>query len=116
MDKDGNGTSAWFKTQRDDNITVIYEGNVSRGYPEGKGAETWSNKIKFEGNFKNGEKDGVGKWIWHDGTIFYGPHKNGQFQGVVRVTPKNGISSYKEYRNGKEIREATEQEYTLGLK
>ncbi len=41
--------------------TDTYEGNFKKGYPNGKGKYTWSDKSYFEGNFRKGKKSGFGK-------------------------------------------------------
>lgn len=83
-----------------------YEGEFSKGVPDGTGTYTWENGSFYEGQFKNGLKDGKGKMVTSDSTItgiwekdhYVGKESKAAYQihstvGVSRYTFKKTVAA-----------------------
>lgn len=68
----------------------IYEGEIKKSFPNGKGKMFYQNGEKYEGNFENGEQKGKGIFIFLDKTIYEGNFENGIFNGEGKMKWKNG--------------------------
>jgi hypothetical protein len=49
--------------------TDQYEGQFSKGLPDGRGTYTWANGTYYDGQWKNGKKDGSGKMVYKDSVV-----------------------------------------------
>ena len=49
--------------------TDHYEGQFSKGMPDGKGTYTWSDGIYYEGQWRDGKREGEGKMVYSDSTV-----------------------------------------------
>ena len=63
-----------------------YEGQFSKGMPDGKGIYKWANGTYFEGQWKNGMKEGFGKMVYPD-SVVTGYWKRDKYQGKISVPP-----------------------------
>ncbi|KAL0226224.1 hypothetical protein P9112_013548 [Eukaryota sp. TZLM1-RC] len=72
----------------------IFEGNLSKGIPSGKGSWFGSDGERFYGEFKNGIRDGLGTCQYADGSVYKGSFFEGVFHGQGELTRPNG-ESYK---------------------
>jgi len=66
--------------------TDHYEGEFSKGLPDGNGKYTWSNGIYYEGHWKDGLRDGEGKMAYGDSTVS-GIWKDDVYVGKKRLPP-----------------------------
>ena len=95
-----NGTGIAVGTDR-------YEGQFSKGLPEGKGTYKWATGESYTGYWIAGKRDGEGEYTFFyngkDSTI-YGTWVNDNFQGPLSKKPfvmsKTGVDRYLIVKNG----------------
>jgi hypothetical protein len=78
--------------------TDSYEGQFSRGMPDGKGTYRWANGTWYEGQWKNGVKEGKGKMVFPD-SVIVGYWKEGNYVGErlpapYKITRSMSVSRY----------------------
>lgn len=67
-----------------------YEGQFSRGLPQGNGIYTWSNGSTYNGEWLEGKRNGSGKMIYHlsdHDSIVSGFWKNDKYVGSELIAP-----------------------------
>lgn len=69
-----------------------YEGQFSRGMPEGNGTYKWANGTSYEGQWKKGLRDGEGKMVYSDSTVT-GIWKEDKYIGKKLLRPYSIITS-----------------------
>jgi hypothetical protein len=92
--KDLNGTLIWNPVPGDDDETVLWQGDIIKGYAGGEGKLTWYFKGKeiswYQGNMKMGKPHGQGKYWFADGGIYEGTWKDGLRHGHGKQWYKDG--------------------------
>jgi hypothetical protein len=69
-----------------------YEGQFTKGMPDGKGIYKWANGTYYDGQFKNGMRDGKGKMVYKDSTV-NGFWKENKYMGEKLIPPYRIIKS-----------------------
>lgn len=69
-----------------------YEGQFSKGKPDGKGTYKWADGTSYEGQWKDGMKDGMGKMIYKD-SVVTGYWKDDIYKGEQLIPSYKIISS-----------------------
>lgn len=72
--------------------TDRYEGQFSKGLPDGTGTYKWANGVYYEGEWNNGLMEGNGKMVYPD-SIVTGMWKQDQYIGKKAVSPYKIIRS-----------------------
>jgi hypothetical protein len=63
-----------------------YEGQFTKGKPDGKGIYKWADGSYYEGQWKNGLREGIGKMVNMD-SVVTGYWKEGVFMGEKPIPP-----------------------------
>jgi hypothetical protein len=84
---DGTGVLQWFQSGIADEK---YEGEMKRGYAEGKGVQTMVDGGRYEGEFKQSRQHGEGSYYAPDGSIYSGGWKDGKPHGAGRYRTPEG--------------------------
>jgi hypothetical protein len=69
-----------------------YEGQFTRGLPEGRGVYTWADGTIYDGQWKDGMRDGKGKMIYRD-SVVTGYWKANKYLGTEIIPPYKIIIS-----------------------
>jgi hypothetical protein len=69
-----------------------YEGQFSKGLPDGKGKYTWSTGVYYDGQWKDGMRDGKGRMVYPD-SVVTGYWKADKYLGKKILSPYKIISS-----------------------
>jgi len=72
--------------------TDRYEGQFSRGLPDGKGTYRWASGVYYEGEWKKGLREGEGKMVYPD-SIVTGVWKADNYMGKKVLAPYRIIST-----------------------
>lgn len=83
-----------------------YEGQFTKGLPDGKGIYTWANGDTYDGEWVNGQRHGIGKYIMHINSrdsIQDGMWQNDEYKGPKppkpNVTYSTGVDRYSFQKN-----------------
>jgi hypothetical protein len=76
---EGTGVLQWYQSGIADEK---YEGEMRRGYAEGKGTQTMVDGGRYEGEFKQSRQHGEGTYYAPDGSIYSGGWKDGKPHGA----------------------------------
>ena len=60
---------------------AIYQGELAKGKPNGRGITHFKNGDRYEGEFVNGMRHGQGIFTWAEGSYYEGAFHNGVFHG-----------------------------------
>lgn len=66
--------------------TDRYEGQFSKGIPDGRGTYTWANGTYYEGQWENGMREGKGKEVYMD-SVITGYWKEDRYIGIKLIPP-----------------------------
>ncbi len=69
-----------------------YEGQFSKGLPDGKGTYRWASGVYYEGSWSKGLRDGEGRMVYPDSTVT-GVWKGDRYMGKKMSAPYRIISS-----------------------
>jgi hypothetical protein len=72
--------------------TDRYEGQFSKGLPEGRGKYTWAGGVYYDGQWKSGMRDGKGKMVYPD-SVVTGYWKADKYVGKKLIPPYKIVSS-----------------------
>lgn len=72
----------------------IYNGEIAKKQPNGKGTLTFNDNSKLEATFKNGLAEGTARITFPDGTYSEGEYKNGLRQGDWVIIKNNSYYLY----------------------
>jgi hypothetical protein len=75
---DGEGVLQWFYNGKQDDR---YEGNLARGWAEGRGTLFKSDGGKYDGEWQQSLQNGMGRYEAPDGSWYDGQWKNGKPNG-----------------------------------
>jgi hypothetical protein len=79
-----------------------YEGDFRDGYRTGRGVQTWTDGARYDGEYRNGNMSGRGVYIWRDGARYDGDFRDSRFNGQGVRTWPNGDRYEGAFRDGKE--------------
>jgi hypothetical protein len=94
---EGTGVLQWYQSGVADEK---YEGEMTRGYAEGKGIQTMIDGGRYEGEFKESRQHGEGTFYAPDGSIYKGGWKDGKPHGTGTYRTPEGRVLQGEWENG----------------
>lgn len=83
--------------------TCIYEGEMVKGIPNGKGVFTWNDGTRYEGDVVNARREGYGILTWPGGNRYEGEFANNQFHGEGTYYYADGTVRSGQWENGSYI-------------
>lgn len=83
--------------------TCVYEGDLVKGIPNGKGKYSWDNGTCYEGDVVNGQRHGYGILTWSNGAVYEGEFANDQLHGQGVFRDIDGSTKTGRWENGNYI-------------
>ena len=84
---EGEGILQWLE---DGKVTARYEGQLSKGWANGRGVLTNPNGTVYKGEWKDSRENGEGKLDWPDGSWYEGQWRDGKPNGYGQYRSPEG--------------------------
>ena len=99
--KDGRAEGrGFFRHFQSGSLRSIYEGPMTAGKADGKGASMYSDIGRYVGGWRDSKQHGEGVYVWSDGTRYEGAWRDGKFHGRGVLSSADGTRYDGEFQDG----------------